>query len=135
MNYFLDLLSACHVAEHRSTISAFFADWVSAYLSSNVVDAVVGPKQGNTLFVKAVADKLGKKSAFVRGNILFGRWLEGDIRSGDKVLLIDDVASEGEMLVDSIESLRESGILVDHAYVLIDRAEGDAKRQFQAAGI
>lgn len=135
VNYFLDLLSACHVAPHRTAIVGFFANWLSHYVSHNVVNAVVGPKRGNTLFAKSVADTLGKKSAFVRDNILFGRWVEGDVRPEDKVLLIDDVASEGEMLLDAVESLRETGVLVDQAYVLVDRPEGDAKRQFQRAGI
>lgn len=135
VSYFLDLLSACHVTAHRDVIVTSFSDWLTQQVFPDSIDVVVGPKRGNTIFSKAVADKLGKRSAFARENILFGRWVEGVIRPEDRVLLIDDVASEGEMLLDAVESLRNVGIAVDQAYVLVDRPEGDARKHFENAGI
>ena len=135
VSYFIDLLSASHVDAHRKTMAEFFATWIGQAVSGTDISAVVGPKRGNTLFAKAVADQLAKKSAFARDNILFGRWIEGDVRPEDKVLLVDDVASEGEMLLDAVESLRECGIWVDKAFVLVNRSEGDAKMYLERAGI
>lgn len=135
VSYFIDLLSACHVEQYRQEIATFFSEWVGRTWSGDPISAVVGPKRGNTLFAKAVADRLALKSAFARDNILFGRWIEGDVRPEDKVLLVDDVASEGEMLIDAVESLRECGILVNRAFVLINRPEGDARKYLEGAGV
>lgn len=135
ISYFLDLLSACHVVDNRTTIAQSFADWLVQQVAPESVDVVIGPKRGNTLFSKAVADCLRKPSAFARDNILFGRWIEGDVRPNDKVVLIDDVASEGEMLLDAVGNLRNIGVVVDQVFVLVDRVEGDARVRFEDAGI
>jgi len=53
------------------------------------------------------------------------RQIEGPaLEKGSKVILIDDVATTGKSLVESIRLLRQEGIEVDRAIVLIDRQEG-----------
>lgn len=52
------------------------------------------------------------------------KWVEGDLRSGDRVVVIDDVATTGGSTVKAIERAREAGLDVVCAVVLVDRQEG-----------
>jgi orotate phosphoribosyltransferase len=53
------------------------------------------------------------------------RQIEGpDIETGSSVAIIDDVATTGSSLIDSVNILSQGGILVKEAIVIIDREEG-----------
>ncbi len=50
--------------------------------------------------------------------------IEGNVKAGEKVAVIDDVITTGGSTITAIESAREAGLIVDRAVVLIDREEG-----------
>ncbi|HRT26502.1 MAG TPA: orotate phosphoribosyltransferase [Syntrophales bacterium] len=50
--------------------------------------------------------------------------IEGNVRPGDKVAVIDDVVTTGASTITAVESAREAGLTVELAVVLIDREEG-----------
>jgi len=52
------------------------------------------------------------------------RWLEGDVRPSDRVVVIDDVATTGGSTVTAIERARSEGLTVVMAVILVDRQEG-----------
>jgi len=52
------------------------------------------------------------------------KWVEGDIRPGEKVVVIDDVATTGGSTVKAIERARGEGLEVVRAVILVDRQEG-----------
>lgn len=52
------------------------------------------------------------------------RWVEGEVQAGDRVAVIDDVATTGGSTIKAIERARESGFEVVRAVVLVDREEG-----------
>jgi orotate phosphoribosyltransferase len=52
------------------------------------------------------------------------KWVEGDIRPGEKVVVIDDVATTGGSTVKAIERARSEGLDVVRAVILVDRQEG-----------
>jgi orotate phosphoribosyltransferase len=52
------------------------------------------------------------------------KWLEGDMEPGDKVAVIDDVATTGGSTVKAILRAREEGLDVVKAVILVDRQEG-----------
>lgn len=52
------------------------------------------------------------------------RWIEGDVRPGDRVAIIDDVATTGGSTITAIERARSEGLEVVKAVVLVDRQEG-----------
>ncbi len=53
---------------------------------------------------------------------------EGEIRGGDRVLLIEDVATTGGSSLESIAVLRDQGAVVDRALVVVDRESGAVDR-------
>jgi orotate phosphoribosyltransferase len=52
------------------------------------------------------------------------RWIEGDLSPGDRVAVIDDVATTGGSTIKAIERSRSEGLEVVRAVVLVDRQEG-----------
>jgi orotate phosphoribosyltransferase len=50
--------------------------------------------------------------------------IEGNIRPGEKVAIIDDVITTGGSTIIAIEQAREAGLIVDRVITLIDREEG-----------
>jgi uridine monophosphate synthetase len=57
-----------------------------------------------------------------------GRRVEGFWSAGDRVVLVDDVATRGTSLLEAASTLREAGLVVERALVLVDRGDGAAER-------
>ena len=62
-----------------------------------------------------------------------GNLIEGDLRVGDRVLIIDDVLTSGKSIVRAIETLTQSdlNVSVDHVLVLVDRQEQNGRQQLE----
>ena len=52
------------------------------------------------------------------------RWIEGDLKPGDRVAVIDDVATTGGSTIKAIERAQSEGMEVVKAVILVDRQEG-----------
>jgi orotate phosphoribosyltransferase len=52
------------------------------------------------------------------------RWIEGDIQPGERVAIIDDVATTGGSTIKAVERARSEGLDVIKAVILVDRQEG-----------
>ena len=52
------------------------------------------------------------------------RWIEGDIQPGQRVAIIDDVATTGGSTIKAIERARAEDLEVIKAVILVDRQEG-----------
>jgi orotate phosphoribosyltransferase len=70
---------------------------------------------------KAVKD-YGTKSRFV-----------GDLKSGDKIVILEDVTTSGGSVRNAIEIVRETGANVKYVISVVDREEG-AKENLKEAG-
>jgi len=60
--------------------------------------------------------------------------IEGDYHAGEKIVVIDDLATTGGTKFEAIEKLTSAGLIVRDVVVLIDRESG-ASEALQAAGI
>lgn len=56
------------------------------------------------------------------------KMVEGLLLPGDRVVLVDDLVTTGQSLIDAAKAIRLEGGLVEHAVVLIDRLEEGARR-------
>jgi orotate phosphoribosyltransferase len=52
------------------------------------------------------------------------RWIEEDIQPGQRVAIIDDVATTGGSTIKAIERARSEGLEVVKSVILVDRQEG-----------
>jgi orotate phosphoribosyltransferase len=52
------------------------------------------------------------------------RWIEGDMAPGERVAIIDDVATTGGSTIKAVERARSEGLEVVKAVILVDRQEG-----------
>jgi len=50
--------------------------------------------------------------------------LEGDVKAGERVVILDDVITTGGSTINAIERAREAGLIIDRVIALIDREEG-----------
>lgn len=53
--------------------------------------------------------------------------IEGEFKEGDKVLVIDDIITDGASKIEAIEPLKEAGLVVTDVLVILDREQGGAK--------
>lgn len=63
-----------------------------------------------------------------------GQVIEGNYVSGQSVLIIDDLITGGSSIVETAQHLRERGLVVRDAVVLLDRRQGGRER-LRAHGI
>ena len=52
------------------------------------------------------------------------RVIEGDVKNGDMVVIVDDVATTGQSTIEAIENARAGGLHVVKVIILVDRQEG-----------
>jgi orotate phosphoribosyltransferase len=52
------------------------------------------------------------------------KWIEGDLSPGQRVVVIDDVATTGGSTLKAVERARSEGLIVVKVVVLVDRQEG-----------
>ena len=60
--------------------------------------------------------------------------IEGNIKSGDHVIIVDDVVTTGGSTIKAITIAKESGLLIDAVIVLVDRCEQNGRQNIEALG-
>ncbi len=63
-----------------------------------------------------------------------GKLIEGNFKSGDTVVVVDDTVTTGGSTLEAIEKVRAEGGTVAFAVVLVDRGEG-GKEAIEASGV
>jgi orotate phosphoribosyltransferase len=84
-------------------------------------DAVAGGETAGIPFAAWMADRLMLPMQYVRKKPKgFGRnaQIEGQINTGDRVLLVEDMTTDGRSKVNFCKALREAGAVVEHIFVL-----------------
>ncbi len=52
------------------------------------------------------------------------QWIEGDVASGDRVVIVDDVITTGKSTIEAITRAKEAGLDIVRVIALVDRQEG-----------
>lgn len=52
------------------------------------------------------------------------QWIEGNVKAGDKVVIVDDVITTGKSTIEAISRAREAGLEIVKVIALVDRQEG-----------
>jgi orotate phosphoribosyltransferase len=130
-NYYIDARAVTLSSEGAYLVGRLLFDLVKDLN----IEAVGGPTMGADPMVGALAAVscqlkkpinafLIRKTPKAHGRM---RQVEGpEISEGAEVVLVDDVATTGGSLIDSIATLKNSGVCVKKAIVIVDREEGAA---------
>ncbi len=71
-----------------------------------------------------------RKSAKSHGTM---QWIEGNIRKGDRVVIVDDVITTGKSTIEAIGKSKEAGLDIVRVVALVDRQEG-GRENIEALG-
>jgi orotate phosphoribosyltransferase len=61
------------------------------------------------------------------------QWIEGNIKKGDRVVIVDDVITTGKSTIEAINRAKEEGLEIIKVIALIDRQEG-GREAVEASG-
>jgi len=91
------------------------------------VDRIAGVPTAGIAYGAILSFSLSKPFMYVRKEVKEhgrGRRIEGILRPGDRVLVLDDVVTTGTNLVDAVDAIRSEGGRVEDAIALLDRQQG-----------
>jgi orotate phosphoribosyltransferase len=117
--------------ETRPELLRPIGDRIAAIVREHAADAVLlaGPELGavalaaSASLASALPFLIVRKAAKDYGT---SKRIEGVFAEGDCVCLVEDVVTSGGALLDSVEALRDAGLVVHTAVCVVDREEGGA---------
>jgi orotate phosphoribosyltransferase len=104
----------------RHTLTNFAAATILREAGFEQFDAVAGGETAGIPFAAWMAERLGLPMLYVRKKPKgFGRGsqIEGHLVEGQRVLLVEDMTSDGRSKINFCKALREAGAKVDHVLV------------------
>ena len=107
--------------EVRSTMMDFAVTTIDRDIGRDKIDAVAGGETAGIAFAAWVAERLNLPMQYVRKKAKgFGRnaQIEGQLIPGQRVLLVEDLATDGRSKVNFVKALREAGGVCEHCIVL-----------------
>ena len=131
-HYYLDKYLVSTRPEILRELGALFATRVPAGTTR-----LAGAELGGIPLVSAASMASGLPCVFIRNQKKeYGtaKQLEGKLERGDRVMIVEDVATTGGQALEAAKVLREGGAEVTAIISVIDRMEG-ARENIQAAGI
>ena len=107
--------------EIRSTMMTFAVAGIDRDIGRANIDAVAGGETAGIPFAAWVADRMNLPMQYVRKKAKgFGRnaQIEGKLTPGQRVLLVEDLTTDGRSKVNFCEALRAAGATVEHVFVI-----------------
>ncbi|HYP58297.1 MAG TPA: orotate phosphoribosyltransferase [Beijerinckia sp.] len=104
----------------RNRIVDFAVTTIEREIGYEGLDVIAGGETAGIPFAAWLADRLMLPMQYVRKKPKgFGRnaQIEGDLHDQGRVLLVEDLASDGRSKVNFVNALREAGQRCDHAFV------------------
>ena len=105
----------------RSTLMDFLAVTVLREAGFEAFDIIAGGETAGIPFAALLAERLALPMAYVRKKPKgYGRnaRIEGPMAEGDRVLLVEDLATDGGSKLSFVEAIRETGATCAHTAVL-----------------
>ena len=105
----------------RSTLMDFGAAMLAKNIGFEQFDAVAGGETAGIPFAAFIAERLNLPMQYIRKKSKgFGRdtRIEGDIQKGQRILLVEDLTTDGGSKLNFAEAIRDSGAEVKHTFVI-----------------
>ena len=101
------------------------------------INRIAGAELGAIALACATSLETGRPFVIVRNakkaGYGTGKLIEGKLEQGERVLLVEDIATSGGQAVEACKTLQDAGASVARIVVTIDRQEG-AREAIEAAG-
>ena len=105
----------------RHTLMDFASSLVLRDIGFETIDAIAGGETAGIPFAAWIADRLMLPMQYVRKKPKgFGRkaQIEGDFTDGDRILLVEDLTTDGQSKINFCQALRLAGAQVSHTLVI-----------------
>ena len=126
-SYYIDLRIVPSFPHQFRKMIKYLQNLVSEKIGFENFDCVASIPSSGLVIASPLALEIIKPLIYVRTKPKehgTSRSIEGKIRKGMKVILIDDVATTGISLVNTIKTLKDAGALITDAFVIVNRLEG-----------
>lgn len=107
--------------EARTSLMDFAVDLIDRDIGKKAFDVVAGGETAGIPFAAWIADRLGLPMIYVRKQPKgFGRnaQIEGALREGSRVLLVEDLATDGGSKLNFVDAIRRAGCEIGHVFVI-----------------
>lgn len=124
--YYVDLRVVPSFPDAFKRICELYQKIIEDDVGVNGFDRIAGIPTAGISFGSIIAYNLKKPFLYVRSTERQhgrGRWVEGILSSGDRVLLMDDLITKGGSVLKAADAVRAEGGMVTDAVVLLDREE------------
>lgn len=100
-------------------------------IGKNKVDKILGVPTAGVPFATMVSQKMALPLIYyrkARKEHGVRKKIEGSLERNDRVLIIDDLITTGESVIEAAQAVREQGGIASELVVLVDREQGGAER-------
>ncbi|KUK75261.1 MAG: Orotate phosphoribosyltransferase [Methanobacterium sp. 42_16] len=132
-DYYVDMKKAITDPQILSQVSKI----ISQLISDDDIDRVAGPALGAVPIATAVALHAGIPMLMIRKaqkDYGTSQLIEGELKTGDKVIVVEDVTTTGHSLLKAVRAVQDNGGVVERTFVVVDREEG-AVEELKKQGI
>jgi orotate phosphoribosyltransferase len=105
----------------RKLLMDYMAATITRDIGLDKIDTVAGGETAGIPFAAWVADRLDRPMQYIRKKPKgFGRGaqIEGKLDDGQRVLLVEDLATDGKSKVNFVKAIRDAGASCDHCIVI-----------------
>jgi orotate phosphoribosyltransferase len=105
----------------RAKLMDMGAELIAREIGYESIDVVAGGETAGIPFAAWLAERMALPMIYVRKKPKgFGRnaQIEGDLAEGKRVLLVEDLASEGTSKLNFVRAIRAAGAEIGHAFVI-----------------
>jgi orotate phosphoribosyltransferase len=125
--YYIDLRILPSFPNYFKPAIEAYKDTIKKHIGLDKFDYLCSVPTSGLVYASSLSYEIGKPLVYVRKEAKqhgTSKMIEGYLNSGANVVVIDDVATTGNSVIDAVEAIRSNGGMVRHAVVLIDRLEG-----------
>ena len=118
---YIDCRKLISFPEARQTVTRLAKEELLANLGADKIEAVAGGETAGIPYAAWISDALNVPMQYVRKKPKgFGRMaqIEGELHEGQKVVLVEDLASDGGSKVLFVKALRDAGAKCEHCLVV-----------------
>ncbi|MBM3904459.1 MAG: orotate phosphoribosyltransferase [Thaumarchaeota archaeon] len=126
-SYYVDLRLVPSYPHQFRRMIKHLQSMISEQIGFDNIDSVASVPTGGLVIASSLAYELVKPLVYVRSQAKdygTGKLVEGIVKSGDRILLVDDVATTGGSVINGIKELKKAGAKITDAYVIVNRLEG-----------